>query len=355
MHAKAETLLFADRETLARVPDRPLGAFSTYVVLTMPHDLAAIRAGKGNIESIVAKSRILLESTRPFITTVLDHPLKRDLAGLDLKMLESGIVHLGGEPPEELTQTVDRFSASNGQPAGLTYEEIIMINPFEDRRTFTVGEVGRTEADFYEIHRLIEVNLDVAIGASRSAIALLSQHGDIAAAVDTLKTAQAVLEPVVANMHSVGNQMDPEIFGEFRPYLTTHPVRGLKGPSGAFTAGVPTLELLLTGETLPAEYISYLAENRDYFPREGRENIAQALELAGSGLSLRSLCESLGMPESLVQGLRDVSQQIRSFRGKHYQGVRNQVPEAINGNVSGTGGESDVKSFLHKRAKIRHI
>ena len=345
-----------DAEKEAGISKRPLGVVSDFAVEQLPVELDAIRAGSQHANRLTNFVGVLVENL-PYerIDEVMKDPDMLDLAGLDLKMLDVAIAHSGGKPPERLVSLVDEFSRVTDQPAGITYEEIILVNPVQDRRAFTRGEVGATETAFYEGHRIIEGHFDRAICVVRGGIQKLTVgDGGIDEVAGNIRQTQEDLEAVISKTHAIGGQ-SREHFSIFRKYLGTHPLRGTKGPSGAFTAGIPTLELLLAGEKLPEEYLQYLEENNIYFPRQGRKNMQDAKELVRNGLTLTSLAGHLGNPEVLEQSINGLSRLMRRFRGEHYKAVRNQIPQAISGKMAGTAGEQDPGTFLRGRMKIRHV
>jgi hypothetical protein len=155
-------------------------------------------------------------------------------------------------------------------------------------------------------------------------------------------------------MKSVGQVMPPSHFAEFRQYFPTNPFRQTKGPSGAFTARFAILDILISGDELPDEYFTYLSDNLSYFPRLGRREIADAMELAAQGKSLRSIAHHRVDSEPIQTSLDEISNTIRRFRGEHYAGVRTQIPQALEGVLPGTGGEIDVSRFLRDRIAIKH-
>lgn len=349
-------LAYHNKEAEAHSLTRPLADVSNFVVDTLPSVLEEVRGGRVGVDALAGYvDRLLVQLPMSVVHNVLVDQRSRDLAGLDLKILDTAIAHSGGNPPERLTSLVNEFSEVTDQPAGITYEEIILVNPVQDRRTFTRGEVMVTEAAFYEGHRIIEEHLDRAIDIVKGGIQKLTEGvGGIDEVAGNIRQTQEDLKAVILKTHALGAQ-SREHFSEFRKYLSTHPIRGTKGPSGAFTAGIPTLELLLAGESLPEEYIQYLEENKIYFPRQGRKNIQNARESMSNGLTLTSLAIHLGDPYVLGQNINGFSQLVRRFRGEHYKAVRNQIPEAISGKMAGTAGEQDPGTFLRNRMRIRHL
>lgn len=339
-----------------RITQRPLGLVSSYVVEDLPQELDYVRHNLTSPSKLSSRVGILVGSlSSPQIQAVLLDPSKRDLAGLDLKMLEAALTHSEALIPGKLSELVNVFSEKSEQPTGLSYEEIILINPPDDRRTFTRGGVGETEAAFYEGHKSIEMYLDETIKNMRRDIYVLSHRGSDAVKDVAGNTAaiQQNLDEIIGTTHRIGEQ-NKDHFAVFRQYFGSHPIRGTKGPSGAFTAGVPTLEILLAGEKLPDEYMQYLRANRIYFPRDGRLKLDEARDFAKKGMTLSSLSQRLGNPSELTESINSLGALFRRFRGEHYKAVKNQVPEALSGSIAGSGGEQNPGEFLRDRMKIRH-
>lgn len=336
---------------------RPLGEVSNFVVEKMPHMLDQIQAGGTNLARLEETASNLVTSiNNRDLVIVFENPRARDVASLDLKMLETAIIASGGMPSEKLMDLIKAFSSACDQPGGLTYEEIVKINPSGDMRKFTTGEVGRTEKTFYKSHRIIEEHLDTGIVQMQAGILALRIDGKerVDDVSENLNLIRGDLLAIISKTHSLGMQ-NQNHFKQFRQYLGGNNLRGTKGPSGAFTAGIPTIEILLAGEKLPQDYIKYLQDNEIYFPRDGRKKIKDALADVNDGLTFTLIAEQLGRPEPLMQAIEGISKLIRGFRGEHYKAVRNQIPQAVVGGIAGTGGEPNPGAFLRGRMEIRHV
>lgn len=313
---------------------RPLGSVSDFVVEEMPRILESQPK-----ELVHWCGR--LDSVAPVLHASED----RDLALLDLKMLEVGIVHSGLQAPSKLLELVDQFAGS--EVPGLTYEDLVFVNPANDRRAFTRGEVGETEKTFYSSHTLIETCLNQVIEKVRRAI----QKVEVAGIQDSLEIVENRLDLVLSVLASL-YQMRPEHFSVFRKYLNSHPVRGLKGPSGAFTAGIPILEVMTRGDELPPEYFTYLTENMKYFPRAGQKMLQEVLTWSATGNTLTSLSRHAGADPVLGNMVEMIGTFLNKFRAMHYPIVPRQVPEIVHGDVAGTGGEKNPLAFLRERMRI---
>lgn len=333
---------------------RPLASFSDFVVEKMPE---LLESRPEEVARRCTEFGIFWSGGAwAALSTGIETDVDIDLALLDLKMVEAGIVHSGLTAPTQLVSLID--NSVGGGLAGLTYEDLVLVNPTDDMRTFTRGEVGDTERRFYRMHREIEGHLECAIKKIRRAMSCLptvapgsgADYWYVESAIRALRGIEDDLAPVITATAGL-KQMLPEHFTAFRKYLNSHPVRGLKGPSGAFTAAVPTLELLLRGDELPAEYFKYLEGSMRYFSREGRKAISEALHLLPHN-TLVSLWHKEGENPILRSRIDVVGTFLNDFRASHYRTVAHQIPEAIRGEISGTGGEANPGVFLRERIKM---
>lgn len=278
----------------------------------------------------------------------------RSLASLDAKMLEIGIIQSGFTPPGELTELVDRLSGE--APPVITYDELLLLNPVDDFRTFTRGKVRESEAVFYLEQRFVEECLEYTIQKMRVAIdflksdTTLNYDTNIKRAFRALAGIESDLEPAIAAMKDLGYLPDGHL-GVFRKYVSVHPVRNLKGPSGAFTARIPIMELLLHGEELQPDYMDYFEANRKYFPRQGQTEVLEAFEQVRNGNTLTSLCYLHGDPPDLMERINVIGKFLNVFRKSHIRSVAQQMPDLLKGDVPGTGGELNPGKFLRDRMK----
>lgn len=336
-----------------RVPMRPLGQVSDFVVERLPDELAKIRDGVTTAVELSQKVEEILPGN--LIHKLLPGSGSKDLALLDLKMLMFGIVHSGGEPGPHLQELVKSFAVLTGQPESITYEEIILINPEHDPRLFTSGEVGAAEYDFYHLHRLVEPVLEEAIIAANVSKTALKE-GDNLTAAAYIAQSSAHINLAAQHVRVVGQEMDPKLFEAFRPYLGEYAEAGLPGPSGAFTARIPLLDMAFAGEQFPGEYYDSIGHGDKllFFPRDGRVKMEQEMERIADSKneSLVGLYQTHGRSEEVGQELELMRQALLEFRQQHYKGVVRQVPKAVNDSIAGTGGQGTPGSFLRNRMKF---
>lgn len=359
-HEKIMTNLFEGDRTEERIPYRPLGAVSDFVVNKLSEYLECIRAGKLDVTGLANDCDHLVADlfSAGELSSAINNPHKLNLAMLDANMMFSGIAHSGGLPAPHLTQLVNELAIAVDQPPTMTYENYVIDNPSKDKRTFTTGEVGSTESDFCEGHRLIETeHFDPSIEVLRETIDILYSRGreGVKGAIDRLDYVKQHLEKLIEYMKVIGWKMPREHFAIFRHYLNKNPITGHKGASAAFTSGIPIIGILFGGENLPKEYYDFLQENEIYFPRKGRAGIRQSRELADNGLSITALYNASEKPSQMAPYLEDINQSLRLFRGIHYAATKHQIPQAISNKLPGTSGEPSPGEFLRGMMKIRYL
>lgn len=309
---------------------RPLGNFSDFVINELPAILegesTSIKAGSDYALSLLEKT--IIESAFQF---------DRQLAAYDLKMLECGLHHSGLTIPRELALLIDRFT--EGTCSGLTYEDLILLNPTDDMRLFSRGDAAESERLFYRNHRIIEeillaIIVDVQEAIESSSLKVLryldlrDRFGDI-----------------LARLYELENMPEGH-FVVFRKYFKTNEVRETKGPSGAFSARFPVLELLFRGDYLPEERFEYIAKHEQYFPVRDKSLLSSAINAARNGQTLMRLKDQR---ESGISILTLIESFFEAWRSGHLQAVSRQLPEVFIGEDAGTSGERDVKRFLTDR------
>ena len=335
-----------------RHPWRPLGQVSDFVVEQLPKELAAIRAGSTDVVNLAKKCGELLSNVS---VNSLDTDFEFRLALLDLLFLESGLVHSGGIPGEQLTSLVDWLSQKTGRIPALTYEDLVYehTNPLlDDPRVFTDGATGLSERDFYVGQCRVESELNSCVARCMEVVKNQIPYSQVEAA---LREVSQRMEEVREYTRMSGMEMPPEHFQTFRQYLATHPLRGFSGPSGTFSVTFPTLEILVAGDKLPQEYYEYYEENLQYLPRYELPTFEEARKLASEGNTLGRLVENKSLGVGVHDAARSIGTSIQKFRGTHYQAVRKQIPEVLEGKSAGTGGEEDIDGFLRTRMRIRHF
>lgn len=333
---KDEELNENDREKI-----RPLGKLSDFVIEELPKLLQ----DQGLEKEFLRRERILLGNPDRFLRK-LESLNQEELAvaRLDILMLEAALRFIGCNSVT-MTKIVNGLERITNRPPILTYEDIVLSNPVLDIRVFTTGKVGRHEADFYIGHNVIEQKLghvlELLNGLRTSTIG--KQVVEL-----SVKQVHSLLDEVIELTEVIGFSMDKEAFKQFRVYIGSKMAKDNKtvlekGPSGAFSAKVPLIDLFLKGY-LSEEHSNYVKENSRYFPRIEVELL---LDLISHKIEpLKDVFKRKNYDQSRIQ---ELEMKLKQFRGMHLRAVRHQIPEIFAGQASGTAGESDVQGFLKRR------
>lgn len=331
---------------VVRKPIRPL-AISDFVVEVLPERLEEVRAGTLSINDLSADIGNRLQDADIGAISYFVTGKEREIALLDLLILQSALGNSGGEVPQKLTDIIGHLAEREGRIPALTYEDVILVNPLDaDPRTFTTGKVRETEMQFYRAHRTIEeagLILNELVGESLKYL----RGSTIDFAKYLLNQTGLPTAIILQEMFGL-KELDKEDFATFRIYFGGYP-KGNKGPSGAFSPAIATVDVLLSGRDLPEDRHDYLRDNRPYFPRNGQRDIDRAYELVDSVGALDShRKEDLSIDEYASK----LHQFLTLFRSAHQGRVGEQIPEALKGLIPGTGGEVDVATFLRERIKF---
>ncbi|TSC75590.1 MAG: hypothetical protein G01um101433_854, partial [Parcubacteria group bacterium Gr01-1014_33] len=258
-----EELFREPSHQIKRIPFRPLPYISDFVVEKFPLLLQDVREGKMDAELFAEICTTVIQRlwdknshlhlSHDNFAKILLHPTIRGVALLDLKIMEMGIVHSGVMPSKLLTQLIDEFSYAAELPPMLTYEEIVLVNPSRDWRTFTFGSIGHTERDFYLAHARSEEHMEQAINALKESIRLLlfhdsKRHYQIKGLIDRTAVQLSELVGYIGKMRTT---MSGEHFTIFRQYLNSHPIRGVVSPV-----------FLQPGKMIPETHYTYSKENK---------------------------------------------------------------------------------------------
>lgn len=347
--------LFAESEGRESLPIRPLSELSDFVVEGLANNLTGVREGCLEVRLLSEIIEELIGAMEFDFASMSEKDLL--VSRLDILTLEMAIVHSGGKIGDNLRGLSDQISLLTDRPACITYEDLVLINPRDDRRLYTEGGVGESEDSFYEAHRLIEEKLDKVLSGMFSIARELAETGvdltgELAARMTSLT---ADLESSYLELEKITMDLPKDDFAAFRRYYGPHPTRNLKGPSGQFSAALPVMDILLAGDRLPVGVVDYWLENEIYFPYGGRQMMREAWNLVNDVGSIRKMTSKLGDPDELIQVIGEFDKALKVFRAKHYRGVSHQIPEALSGATTGTSGESDVAGFLKERINISHV
>lgn len=350
------------KETLEQ---RPLGPISHFVIEELPSRLETIRLNSSFQELSKLNHRVdLLFENFDYGFLIKSGKLDQgtlNLSRLDVLMIDSAVAHssrilrkngyinIDLLPGKRFLEISDRIIALSGRPGHITYEDIVLNNPEMDKRVFTTGPIGKHEEDFYEGHRLIEVELEKGIPTLKKALESAKISSDPALVKTGLLEINKSLRFLIEYTGRIGRDMRVSDFTVFREYLQTHPIKNLSGPSGQFTARVPLIEILLVGDRIGPGHEEYFRKFRQYFPVEGMTDIDKYFSEVKSNGSLLSYIESWRSPKELKDLMLQNLKLILQFRNAHFVATKKQLFDTTKGPVVGTSGVTDSEAFLKKR------
>ncbi len=322
---------------------RPLGKLSDFFVEQMS-SLLMEESASPNLGAMTVSS-LIDELPKELIDQVCADPALCDIASLDLKMIEQAITHTSGVvPPKNLLALVNKVSGAAKSLPMLSYEELVLVNPKEDLRTFTHGRIGEVEKKFYLSHYTIEQQLGAVLTQ------LHRVRNGLLGCADTYSDKSINMGEVETNLFAsvktlvdLNTTMDPEDFKSFRKFYMVTDHRGLEGPSGAHSGAIPEIEVLLFWNWLWPSRDKYIISHYGYFPRENRERIRVALRQP----SLVQLVEHEGSRHSDIRSLMlAVSKFMVAFSSKHYGAVQRHLPDVLANKAPGTSVAEKSGDFL---------
>ncbi len=322
---------------------RPLGPLSDFVVEVLPIALAE------NSQNLTKRAHDVVSATpRRFVDASYDHPQDRWLALLDMKMLDAALAHTKRETPLGIYPLID-FFAGDQTHKGLTYEELVLINPRQDPRAFSTGEVRTTEVFFYDQHRITEEFCDRMLLPTWKLLNALDaklspEEIDVLADIpEWQQNLHGMIAPILALQ-----RMNAKHFDAFRPYFNPRPHLEGKGASGAFSAGHPLLEFLWHGDLLNEKRLEYVRSNWQYFPRRSRRDLTEALNRARSGRTVHALAPIQCTKLQSLLGI--LSSAYETWRAVHITALKKQLPDTYKYDGPGTS-EPQARSFLEGRMR----
>ena len=322
---------------------RPLNRLSDFVVEQMSRLFMEDNASH-NVVAVTVSS-LIDQVSEDLIDRVCADPVLCAIASLDLKMIEQAIAHTSDTvPPKNLLTLVNKVSGAAKFLPMLSYEELVLVNPKEDLRTFTHGRLGEVEKKFYLSHYAIEQQLGAVLTQLHLVRNGLLGCGDTYSDKSVnMGEVEISLSASVKTLVDLNTTMDPEDFKIFRRFYMATNHRGLEGPSGAHSGAIPEMEVLLFWDWLWPSRDKYIVSHYGYFPRENRERIRVALRQP----SLIQMVEREGCRHSDIRSLMlAVAKFMVVFSGKHYGAVQRHLPEVLANKASGTSVAEKPGDFL---------
>lgn len=277
-----------------------------------------------------------------------NQPMFFDIALLDLKMIVAALSHQREDKPIAiplvLGNAVTTLCKICDQPEVLTYEELIFVNPSSDTRVFSSTEMASSERLFYDVHLAIEQRLTVVLQKVRNVFES-PKDSNALEEFDTIRNDLAYAKQMMKMLHETLNTGH---FEKFRKYFNGYPEKNLKGPSGAFSGAIPEIHFRYGYDESDAEYVEYIKNNIQLFPRANRAILQNFIE--GKQMSLITLANQEGN-EELKSRLPVLAEFLQQFRGDHYGLVKKHLPGAANDQIPGSSGEKNPGQFLRNRMK----
>lgn len=293
------------------------------------------------LERNAAFEAMTAQERQDFLQTKLDSLSVRtsfnDVALLDVKSLYVLATQCQNPELSELyRQEALRAQSLLGRQssiAQMTYEDIILNNPKDAMRVFTSGEVAQSEASFYRGHQLIEDSLNSSIALMQDAL----HSGD----ASLLSEASTHVAEATGMMRQFMTGLNSDHFKAFKPYFDINPYTGEKGPSGAFTATIPHVDVLLYGQDVSENLLSYLNDNASYFPAKDYARMQDTLN------GEQSLMKKFKDNPDALPHLQAIAQSMVLFRKIHMGTVVKHVGK----DAVGSAEAGSAVPFLHDRIK----
>lgn len=256
----------------------------------------------------------------------------------------------GQIPESTILQTTECLAKILWLPPVLTYEWIVLLNPLDtsEQITFSSGKIIDAEVFFYKTHADIEKLLFLAVSRLFSIYTI--PQDDKWEIIWLLKDIESYLDDSVKKMAQLYRWLDPIDFQAFRAYFQPIAFRNLDGtqypwPSGASSAAFPTIDLLFGIAERPSlwplvEAVMPRLSNQGYTTIQELTR-ARALVIQHGNIHSRFMND----PEitELVEWIVKV---LKKFRISHRSVVTKFLPEAMENNISGTGGAMNVPHYL---------
>ncbi len=252
------------------------------------------------------------------VATIADQYEQKAVVAMQATALE-----VQGDTPAAVRANDQLINLSReiGAAPTMTYEDLIFRNSFE-RGAYVLSpdpSQAQQEAGFYVGHSEIEAHLVDTIAALGG---------------NEPETSLVYMGSAVQRLALLHRSLGAEAFAGFRPYFIG--LNGYAGPSGLFSAAIPTIDLLVHG----GENIN--PEERVRMERD----LAVGLYPSHQSAMLARLLRSSGtvdLDPNVAQGMIGL---LNDFRKVHHGSVRKLVPEALTSQATGSGGVADVGPYL---------
>lgn len=332
-------------EMLEKQKIRPLGAISDFVTWPMKQksldDMPSFD-GINEILHIIKKEADKFASDRWAYLYALKDP---DIALLDLLYIKTFLKKKYDKSDGSLELLVDNIAEHNWRIPWLTYEDLIIINPIDnDPRTFFTGKLGYSELEFYKGHNIIEQHFDVAITSLWELMDMLdnsdSWQDNMQAKADVFLDAWRNCMKYLWKFH----KLSKDDFTWFRGYFISDDKRWYRWPSGAFSPGVPLIDITIWLNSLDTANPWYLDENLRFYPKLSKIHIEQARDRLNNKKSLLDYADKYNS-EHLQKIYTEIATAVMHFRKAHFKIIEDKAPDIASGKIPGSWN-FQVDTFL---------
>ena len=317
--AEAVLSLFQGQDIPRHRLDRPLGLFSDFVAEDLPRICSVALSSPQARMSFATKLHTLV-STSNSPSLKLPSDSNRELACLDLTILQAAGDHLDVPIPRPITDLLQRLCRELGRIDTFLYEDCVLINPLtDDPRLFTTGESGRNERDFLLVHSEIEKTLEKTLTRLASLLGIAASLEN-PTPDECLSVTQAELQWIEQLLAALRG-MKRELFLKFRPFYASSPTTSAPGPSGRYSGKFYLLRVLTEGDALDQVLPAYRHEVREslpYFPRLDRALLQEWSESPTGMSRLPCLRTAADRDSRLPPLLHLVRQSLDRFTAIHY-------------------------------------
>lgn len=368
----ASPLTYIGEETFSdinenRLPNRPLGEFSDFVVNELP-DIA------GGLESLSpSEVKNICERIKSLVENIPNNPSEiraadRRLALLDMVMVETVISNFPDifkdnvsvsseflssiEVPVSLTRKTEFLATLMGRVPSITYQSVILDNNPNDPRVFSTGETAEHEWFFYRTHFNIEkknINLINSLLRITSPCELNEEN------LENIRFQLGEIRASISSIRNLLHHFSKEEFDKFRPFFYGNKERKMPGASGLYSATLSVMDILL------AEDLNLLSNVREggalLMPTRtsiqntyaDQEHISEALRFRNEHGTLVSLAISRRR-EDFLMIFKEILEEILTFRKRHLGSVQRFIPEVSEGEATGTAnpeGQSSIDILMN--------
>lgn len=332
-------------EMLEKEKIRPLGAISDFVTWPMKQTSLDQNFNFDELHDILQLIRKESDKFAQSRWTYLHNLKEPEIALIDLLYLKTFLKKKHNKVDSSLEYLIDNIAQYNGRIPQLTYEDLIITNPIDnDPRTFFTGKLWYSELEFYKGHNIIEQHFDVAINHLWDLMEMLDNSDDMNNEMQ--EKANAFMAAWRTCMQYLGkfHSLSKEDFTLFRGYFIGDEERKFRWPSGAFSPGIPIIDITIWLNSLDTANPGYLDENIIFYPKLSQIHIRNARDRLTNQKSLLHYAIKHNN-DQLKQIYMEIGTAVMRFRQSHLSIIQSKAPDIANGSMPGSGNFT-VDAFL---------